>query len=104
LKVLTQFHREVVLPDIERIVYTKLDERFDSLRNEMLTNFDAVFQRLDRLETEYQSLRIAVERLEARVTAIERKIDKLALRSEVVDLKERIVKLEARLAELDADL
>ena len=49
LGVLTRFHREVVLPDIERVV----DARITPLRNEMLANFDAVFKRLDRLETEY---------------------------------------------------
>jgi hypothetical protein len=53
LQVLTRFHREVVLPDIERVV----DSRFmkvDQLRDEMLTHFDAIYHRLDRLETEYQ--------------------------------------------------
>lgn len=49
--VLTRFHRDVVAPDIERIV----DIRIQPLREEMLANFDAVFHRLDRMETEYHS-------------------------------------------------
>lgn len=56
LRVLSRFHREVVLPDIERIVDARLDAKFSPFRAEMLANFDAVFKRLDRLESEYQSL------------------------------------------------
>jgi hypothetical protein len=55
LSVLTRFHREVVLPDLERVV----DARLAPLRDEMLSNFDAVFKRLDRLESEYASDRDA---------------------------------------------
>lgn len=48
LSFLTRFHREVVVPDIERIV----DAKIAPLRDEMLANFDAVFKRLDRLENQ----------------------------------------------------
>lgn len=64
LNVLTRFHREVVVPDIERIVDSRLEVRIGSLRDEMLTNFDAVFKRLDRLESEYHSLTAAGSRSE----------------------------------------
>ena len=100
LQVLTRFHREVVLPDLERVV----DARISPLREEMLANFDAVFRRLDRLESEYQALSAAVERLEKRMTSIEEKIDKLALRSELEELRERVVALEQRIAELESQL
>ena len=46
LGVLTRFHSEVVLPDIERIV----DEKIAPLREEMLGNFDALLKRFDALE------------------------------------------------------
>ena len=49
LQVLTRFHREVVLPDLERVV----DARIGPLREEMLSNFDAIYKKLDRLESEY---------------------------------------------------
>jgi predicted nucleic acid-binding Zn-ribbon protein len=100
LNVLTRFHREVVVPDIERIV----DAKITPLREEMLANFDAVFRRLDRLESEYQALSAAVGRLEKRMTSIEEKIDKLALRSELEELRERVVALEQRIAELESQL
>ena len=50
VQVLTKFHREVIAPDIERIVGAS-EQR---LRDEMHTLFDAIAQRLDRLETEHQ--------------------------------------------------
>lgn len=60
LSMLTRFHREVVVPDIERIV----DSRVAPLREEMLSNFDAVYKRFDRLESEYAALSAAVKRIE----------------------------------------
>ena len=50
LGVLTRFHREVVLPDIERIVDEKIGSRIAPLREEMLGNFDALLKRFDALE------------------------------------------------------
>lgn len=105
--VLMRFHREVALPDMERIgerIESRLDAKISSLRNEMLSNFDAVFQRLDRLDSEYAALKAAVERLEQRMTAVEQKLDRMALRSELLDLKERVAQLEQRIAEIEASL
>ncbi len=100
LGVLTRFHREVVVPDLERVV----DARIAPLREEMLANFEAVFKRLDRLESEYTALSAAVARIEKRVAAVEQKIDKLALRSELLELKERVQALEQKIAEIEAQL
>ena len=47
--VLARFHREVVLPDIERVVHRAVESHVLPLREEMLANFDAVFKRLERL-------------------------------------------------------
>lgn len=57
---LMRFHQEVVIPEIEYIV----DSRITALRNDMLTNFDALWKRFDRLESEYYALKAGVERLE----------------------------------------
>lgn len=46
IPVLTRFHREVLLPDVKRIV----DEAVGDLRAELNAHFDAVYQRFDRLE------------------------------------------------------
>jgi hypothetical protein len=48
VQVLTRFHREVFVPDFERIV----GETEVRLRDEMHAGFDALCQRLDRLEAE----------------------------------------------------
>src|SRR2546428_301367 len=56
ISVLTRFDREVVLPDIERIVTDAIagvDSRVSRLRDETLSHFDAVYKRFDRLEVEY---------------------------------------------------
>ena len=52
LTVLTRFHREVVVPDVERIVERVVEARIVPFQREMLAGFDAAFQRLDRLESE----------------------------------------------------
>jgi hypothetical protein len=68
--VLMRFHREVVVPDIERIV----GSRIETLRGEIAVanretqaNFDAVWKRFDRLESEYHALTAAVTRIEDRL-------------------------------------
>lgn len=103
-RVLTRFHQEVVLPDIKRVVETKLDQQLRGFRDEVLSSLDAVFQKLDRLDSEYQSLRAAVDRLEMEARTISGKIEKMALRSEVAGLKEKMATLEARLNAIEADL
>jgi len=100
LSVLTRFHRDVVLPDLERVV----DSRIQPLRDEMLTYFDGFSQKLGRLENEYQALSAATERLEQNVSAIEKKIDRMALRSEAADLRSKIASLEQRLTRIEGDL
>jgi len=52
IPILTRFHREVVLPDIQRTV----GEAVDGLEGRMNAHFDAIYQRFDRLETEYHML------------------------------------------------
>ena len=46
IPILTRFHREVVLPDIQRAVADGVGD----LRREMNAHFDAIYQRFDRLE------------------------------------------------------
>jgi len=65
VQALTKFHREVILPDIERVVGGLRDEmnaRFAAQD----AHFDALYQRFDRLETEY-GLQEQVRTLEARL-------------------------------------
>lgn len=65
IDVLMRFHREIVLPDVERLVGA-VDSKLTSFRNETMSHFDAVYKRFDRLESEYGALSAAVKRIEER--------------------------------------
>ena len=100
IPILTKFHREIVVPDIERIVGAS--ER--RLRDEVHTVFDALAQRLDRLETEYQMLVAGQKRVEDRLERVEQRLDKMALRSDLLELKTRVDNLQEQVRTLEARL
>jgi len=52
LPILTKFHREVVLPDIQRIVTGAVGDSERRLRDEIHTALDALAQRLDSRRAE----------------------------------------------------
>jgi hypothetical protein len=52
IAILTRFHREVLLPDIKRIV----SEVVGDLERRTNAHFDAIYQRFDTLETEYHTV------------------------------------------------
>ena len=72
---LMRFHREVVMPDVERVVGERISESVGTLRNEMLTNFDGVYKRFDRLESEFAEMNAAMGRVEERVAALAEKLE-----------------------------
>jgi predicted nuclease with TOPRIM domain len=100
VQVLTKFHREVIVPDIERIVGAS-EQR---LTDEMHTLFDALAQRLDRLETEYHVLVAGLKRVEERLDRLETRLDKMALRSELLELKTRVDGLQEQVRTIEARL
>ncbi len=55
LSILTRFHREVVLPDMKRVVEDMTKARFDDIDR----HFDEIYKRFDRLETEYHMRSLA---------------------------------------------
>ena len=60
VQVLTKFHREVLLPDVERIV----GESEQRLRNEMHTLFDALSREFQDLKTESHLIVAGMKRIE----------------------------------------
>ena len=59
LPILTRFHREVLIPDVTRIVGEAVDalkQRINTRFDEVNGHFDGIYQRFDRLETEYHML------------------------------------------------
>jgi hypothetical protein len=69
VQVLTKFHREIVVPDIERIVGNAIEGSERRLRDEMHAGFDALAQRLDRLE-----LKARVDGLQEQIHVLETRI------------------------------
>jgi predicted nuclease with TOPRIM domain len=97
---LVQYHREVMLPDVQRIV----EDSERRLRDEMHGLFDALAQRLDRLEAEYQMLVAGLRRDEERLERVEPKRDKAALRTELLELKARVDGLQDQIRILEGRL
>ena len=107
IPILTRFHREVVLPDVRRIV----GEVVGDLEGRMNAHFDAIYQRFDRLETEHHMLVAGLERVEGRLDrveqrlgALEQKLEKVALRSELQELKARVDGLQEQVRALEERL
>ncbi len=62
LNALMQYHREVLLPDVKRLLSDSAESLEQRLRDEMHAGFDALVRRIDRLETEYQMLIAGLKR------------------------------------------
>jgi chromosome segregation ATPase len=96
LSALAQFHREVVVPDVERIVAASALR----LRDEMHSLHDAVLSKLDRLEFEYQALKAGLARVEARLNSVEERLRGVEERLDGVE--ERLDGVERRLDTFEA--
>ena len=100
LAVLAKFHQDVLLPDVQRIV----GEAVDSLERRIDARFDGVYQRFDRLETEYQMIVAGLRRVEERLDALTEVEQKLALRSDLQQLKARVDALQQKIREVEGRL
>ena len=58
---LEQFHREVFLPDFERV----MAEMCDRMESRMHWNFDAIVSKLDRLQAQAEEMNACVARIDA---------------------------------------
>jgi hypothetical protein len=56
---LIRFHREVIAPDLARIVDEELDLKLKPFQRDVNRHFDALYKRLDRIDSEIQSLNAA---------------------------------------------
>jgi predicted nucleic acid-binding Zn-ribbon protein len=100
LATLTQLHREVLLPDMQRLVA----ESEQRIQLRLDAHLDAIYQRFDRLETEYQMLVAGLKRVEERLDRMEQKLDKAALRTELLELKARVDGLQEQIRALEERL
>jgi len=100
---LRAFYLETIRPDVERIVQgseERLRSEITEFRRDIDSHFDALYQRLDRLETEYHMLVQGLRRVEQAIG--DDKKDRPALRTEVAELRASVAALAERVRELEA--
>ena len=111
LPLLTRFHREIVLPDIKRVVGETVGEAVSALEGRMNTHFDEIYKRFERLETEYHMIVAGLRRVEdrldhveTRLEAVEKQLEKVALKSELLEIKARVDGLQDQVRLLEERL
>lgn len=102
LSVLAKFHREVIVPDIQRIVGDAVSGSEGRLRNEMQGFHDSIVKSLGDLETESVAIKLGLMRLEERIELVEVVLGKVEERLGNVEL--RLTKVEDRLDSVEKDL
>lgn len=98
---LMQFHREIALPDMQRMIDNQTDlmnVRFD----QVYTLFDGVFGKFDRLESELVALKGGLARVEARLTDVETRLTDVEAR--LTDVEARLTNVESRLSSVESEL
>src|SRR5512135_534573 len=96
IPILTRFHREIVLPDIERVVGNAVGD----LERRLNVHFDEIYRRLDRLEGEYHLIVAGLKRVEERLDRVEQRLEKTALKSELLALQARVDGLQDEIRRL----
>jgi chromosome segregation ATPase len=102
LTTLTRFHREVMLPEVKDVVTEAVQQSERSLRDGMLSLFDGVFQRFDRLEAEYHSLAAAVARIERRLGSPDSDVERATIQEQLRELRRKAATLQRRIDELES--
>ena len=98
LAALAQFHREVIVPDIERIVGGS--ER--RLRDDMHSQHDFTLAALQRLDFESQAMKPGLTRIEAGVQGVEERLTTVEQRLTTVE--QRLTTVEQRLDTVEQHL
>lgn len=99
---LARFHRDIVVPEIKRIVREEVSDQLAPVRQEaqafrvaMLGHVDGIYKRFDRLEDEYQALKAGLIRVEERLTALEARV--ASVEERLTGVEERLTGVEERL-------
>jgi len=119
---LNELFRKQIEPRFDRIefyIQKQIEPRFDNIDkkleehdkkfNDLSSHFDQIYNRLDRLETEYFTIIAGLQRGEKQLVRIGEKLDKeIAIRErlekEVSDLKRRVVVLQRKIEEIEIRL
>jgi chromosome segregation ATPase len=95
---LAQFHREIILPEMQRVVH----EAVSASERRLQGHIDGILHKLDKLETEYELLKVGLKRVETQVGALGALYQDLL--GAVNRLEERLSRLEERLSRLEERL
>src|SRR4030067_3826113 len=97
---LSEFYGKVIEPRFDRIE-KRLDEHDKKFRD-ILNHFDQIYERFERLETEYYSITAGLQRIEDK---LDKEISKgELLEREISALRGRGSKLQERIEEIDSQL
>jgi chromosome segregation ATPase len=96
---LAKFHRDVIAPDIQRIVGDAVSGSEGRLRNEMQGFHDSILKKLGDLETESAAIKIGLKRVEERLDLVEVRLGKVEDRLDGVETALR--RLEGRLSRVE---
>jgi chromosome segregation ATPase len=88
---LMQFHREIALPDMQRLI-DKQTELMNARFDHVYKLFDGVFGKLEGLDSEMVALKGGLARLEARLTDVESRLT--SVESELQFVKSELGRLE----------
>jgi predicted nucleic acid-binding Zn-ribbon protein len=82
--------------------FDAVDARFDDLRRDMLSHFDEIYRRLERLEQEYQTIIQALRRIEAQLS--DERGRREILTRDLAELKQQVAALQARIEDIEERL
>lgn len=102
LKALMEFHREVVLPDMQRVVKDAVEGSERSLRNEMYSIADSTYLRFDRIESELAAVKGGLTRVESEVAELKVRMSRVEAR--LGNVEARLGNVESRLADVESEL
>jgi hypothetical protein len=77
LEVLAQFHREVVVPDLQRIVADEVSGSDRYLTTQIEHLWDALLGTREKLEIEYLLIKSGIARLEDRLDRVDQRLGAL---------------------------
>src|SRR5437763_1237809 len=95
---LAEFHHTVLLPDVQGLV----GESERRLTNQIERLWDALLDTRERLETDYQSIKAGLARVEHGLDGLEPEVRDLAAAARRLD--ERLSRVEKRLDSMDGSL
>ncbi len=95
--VLNEFYLKILEPRFDRIE-NRLNEH-DQKFKDILLHFDQIYQRLERLETEYYAIKAGIDRIENRLDAMNNRLDAVENRLDAVE--NRLDKVENRLDKVE---